>query len=887
MNKLCENGDQGGIIVNPPVSIFKKKYLVALIAASMPAMAMAQTTPSAGWNNKGEYVVTDSENLTGSIYFGGGSTLRVEGGLIQDFDFSEPQDTAENNALKVSGGRAAQGSINGKDSTVEITGGEVEEILVFGDGSGVTVDDGSLNKIYMGGSPSTGAGELSFTINGGEASTVLIDNDGRGGKGESRVEVNGGVLRDLYKGVKSGTLEASGGALEGNIEMGMASDVVYLNADTDLSKLEVLDGEGGVICGIDGNTGECASPLPSAPSFAPMSSSIINATANDGRVITISSLGQDYKFLLNDEDPTDSSKGYEKTDKLYLNTDLTGSSVSIGKAGDTRIIHWDEVHIGQSGAGRLNLTGDLNSGWDDKRVGSMTIASDSVLALNEGTSAATVRYNVVSSGTIDLREGASDPSGVLTIEGDYTGKSGSELLVKTTWNDPDVQQNDLLVITGDAQGDTQVSVPGGIIGDVTIKEGEKSGNWESPVVTVKGGDNGETDKKLTFHGVAGTQNAGEAQLTKKGDSYYWTLAARQPGEDPDTPTKTPIYTPPVSGYVQTPRIIREMGFAQLGQLHERVGEQQTWVWDECGYPCEDYRNRAEAGERPYPVWGRLHLGNLKEQGKDRLGYNSKNGFLQLGVDLNVDTDEELNHRHTGVMVTYGYAKNDFYDKYRAEDGIVSDDKYTGRSKTHMFSLGAYNTWYKENGTYLDLVGNVSWLRNKYHSRNGVDAKQNGYGIGVSAEVGRPWKLGNSHWHIEPQAQLSYQYVKLNSFNDGHRRIHGQKGGALRGRIGARLAWNNDNGNLHTNTFYVLANVLHDFTGYKTKATVGNDRVTERFARTWGELGIGAQTALGKSTYLYADVRYERALGGYSNQVYRGNSRSREGYTGNIGLRFTW
>src|SRR5690625_8052149 len=167
MNKLCENGDQGGVIENPPVSIFKKKYLVTLIAASMHAMAMAETTPSAGWNNKGEYVVTDSENLTGSIYFGGGSTLRVEGGLIQDFDFSEPQDTAENNALKVSGGRAAQGSIKGKDSTVEITGGEVEEILVVGDGSGVTVGDGSLNKIYMGGRASTGGGELSSTVFGG------------------------------------------------------------------------------------------------------------------------------------------------------------------------------------------------------------------------------------------------------------------------------------------------------------------------------------------------------------------------------------------------------------------------------------------------------------------------------------------------------------------------------------------------------------------------------------------------------------------------------------------------------------------------------------------------------------------------------------------------
>src|SRR5690625_7786510 len=112
----------------------------------MPAIAMAKTTPSAGWNNKGEYVVTDSENLTGSIYFGGGSTLRVEGGLIQDFDFSEPQDTAENNALKVSGDRAAQGSINGKDRTVESTSGGGEEILVYGDGSGVSVGDSARDE---------------------------------------------------------------------------------------------------------------------------------------------------------------------------------------------------------------------------------------------------------------------------------------------------------------------------------------------------------------------------------------------------------------------------------------------------------------------------------------------------------------------------------------------------------------------------------------------------------------------------------------------------------------------------------------------------------------------------------------------------------------------
>ena len=357
---------------------------------------------------------------------------------------------------------------------------------------------------------------------------------------------------------------------------------------------------------------------------------------------------------------------------------------------------------------------------------------------------------------------------------------------------------------------------------------------------------------------------------------------------PEEPTPpTPILTPGTSGYVQVPKINRELGFAQMSRLHQRVGEQQTWLWDECGkIPCE-YYERVRADNQPYPIWGRIELGKLKEQGKHRFGYDADTKMIQFGTDLEVYTDNEKNHRHTGVMLTYSRADSDFYDKYRAENGRVVEDKKTGSADTDMVSIGAYRTWYKANGTYLDLVSNVSYIHNKYKSIGGERLSQNGFGLGASVEVGRPWQIGNSQWLIEPQAQLAYQYVNLNSMDDGVRKIKGQSDGTLRGRIGARLAWNSGNENLRTNTVYVAANVLHDFTGNDAKADLGRDRIKERFAKTWGEVSVGAQLPIGKSTYIYGDVSYERNLGGYKNKVYRSTSASREGYSGRIGFSYRW
>lgn len=622
----------------------------------------------------------------------------------------------------------------------------------------------------------------------------------------------------------------------------------------------------------------------------------------DAKLETVSEDASLIKVYDNQKDFTLSIVG----DETELIAPDKGWLLEVG-VGSNNIVYEGNTNATFSGAGtmrglthingsQLNLT--LNDGftWNLQKKGTDNQASFTTLHLNNnsllnafdssGPTDFTLRGDVFSSdSTISMSNGIIGDE--LIIQGSYRGDN-ARLLVDSRWDNPDEQQTDHLSIFGIASGNTVVSVPNGIIGDVTLGELPKNGQWVTPVVSVFESDE---QKPNTFTGTAETTNAGQAQLVQRDDEnggshYYWTLAAQAPTPEPGpTPEPTPIYTPGTSGYVQMSRINREMGFAQMGKLHERIGEQQTWVWDECGTQCEDYRDRTQAGNKPYPVWGRINYTNLKEQGQNRFGYESDIAFIQFGGDLLVRTDEDNNHHHLGIMASYSHGEHDFYDKYRAENGLVTEEKQVGSGKTDMYSLGAYSTWYGDNGSYVDLVANVSSIRNKYKSTSGHDS-QNGWGVGVSAEVGRPWLIGNSNWQIEPQAQLSYQYVHLSSFDDDVRNISDQSGGTLRGRVGARLAYNQDNGDLRTNTFYVTANVLHDFAGNKSEAKIGRDKVREEYKRTWGELGVGAQLPIGKSTYLYGDVRYARAFGG-DNKVYRSTDAARESIAGRVGVRFSW
>lgn len=541
--------------------------------------------------------------------------------------------------------------------------------------------------------------------------------------------------------------------------------------------------------------------------------------------------------------------------------------------------------------GSFSITkGVVETSDENIQLAKSTFAQSSKGFALSGTSYKTEKGTFTNGGIITLAN--KSYADKLTIEGNYVGKDGV-LKVNTEWNSPgDDQggnsQSDLLEITGDASGKTTVISVGkdgkeNII-DGSIGELADRYKRSAAVVTVLGQDKGAETGKLntedakhtytmrdTFSGTAKTTGAGEVQLAsrvKDGKTeYFWTLT---------TENQNNIITPSAPAYTLVPRQNLESGYTMLDTLHQRRGENQTLAWDKQGSYWQDVEKQS---------WGRVIGKHLKLDGKERFGLKTNMYGFQVGHDFDVKTKQDdegkLTRRFTGLYFGALRSHSKFYDEYRAKNGIVIADKLTSHVKTTALNLGVTDTRYNENGTYIDWVGQLSWLNNRYSSVDGTGAKNHGWGAALSVETGRPYALGKDKtnngdsWILEPQAQLIAQYLRLGNFNDGTRAVS-QKGYGLRGRVGFRLAHNQPNDKQRTRTYYFTGNIWHDF---KTRgnALIGPDKLAGKFARTWWELGLGSQFSLSENTYLYADARYEKSF----------DSNRHKGYQGTVGVKYSW
>ncbi|HHT7856912.1 autotransporter family protein [Pasteurella multocida] len=503
-----------------------------------------------------------------------------------------------------------------------------------------------------------------------------------------------------------------------------------------------------------------------------------------------------------------------------------------------------------NGVIEANNTGTLN--------GFITSADDTVNLTQSGTWNNTDNSTLdtlVNTGTIQFV--APTDKRPLTISVDkYTG--GGHLVVNSVWDDQGTTLNGvsttdkLIIKTVEGNAVTQVKITADKLGTITPKS---EAQFSSNVIEVENDHKGHL-----FVGTAATNSPQVAQLKREGNHYRWTLSAA--GQN--------ILDESVPSYVQQPFINQQMGFAQLGRLHERVGEQRYLAWDKVG--------------KENHLWARTRYSTENLQGRTRFGAKVQSGFLQFGRDLSLQFKENNSQQHSGITLTYGWAKNKLFDKFRAENGVVTADKLTGRATTDMLSLGGYHTYYDRSNFYVDTVAQLSWLQNHYHSK-GVSAKQNGYAVGASIEVGQAFSLLNPQVMLEPQAQLTYQYFWLNGFSDGIRHIKRNEQDMLTARLGVRATWNKV---LNTNEpqLYFSANLLHHLTGSMSEITVGNQAVKEKFGRLSVELGLGGQLPLTSRLSLYGDIRYLLGIQDRNN-VYRNSTLAREAYQGQLGLRYHW
>ncbi|KVL45751.1 autotransporter outer membrane beta-barrel domain-containing protein [Burkholderia territorii] len=534
-------------------------------------------------------------------------------------------------------------------------------------------------------------------------------------------------------------------------------------------------------------------------------------------------------------------------------------------------------------ASAVNLAGDIVS--DASSTGNVFLTNGTTLtgkidpvALNVD---ATSTWHMTGSSVLSSLNNAglvafAAPSGAPTAAGSYrTLTTGSYVgnggtIALNTFLGADASPTDRLIVNGG----TATGTTGLKIANTAGTGAQTTGDGIPVVVTANGG----TTAASAFH-LAGPVQAGayEYRLYRGGqsDANGWYLRSQLDPTDPGDPVHPSgggdgggngnggnlAYRPGVAGYAMTPLLNADYGFSTLGKLHERVGD--------------IYNLEKQAPGNRDGVWGRIG-GQSLDANAGRFAADERTFFAQFGKDWTLDQAPAGGSTHAGVTASIGIANASFSDMARA--GTPGLSTSTGSVEMHAQSIGGYWTRYLADGTYFDSVGQITHYGNRYRDGYGNDASQNGFGIALSQEVGKPFGIGGTPIAVEPQAQLMYQYLKLNGFNDNVSAVSGTTSNALRGRVGVRIFRPNLDANAGGGaaTPYFTADVLHDFLS-PGQTVVGGTPFATHLGRTWYELGLGVTAGFGKSGELYANVKYARNIGG----------DYRRGVTGQVGYRYSW
>ena len=534
---------------------------------------------------------------------------------------------------------------------------------------------------------------------------------------------------------------------------------------------------------------------------------------------------------------TSASSQYTGVTNVNEGTLMLGTEMAPVNLSSTEVNVAGNANFGGFGG----TSGDINN-KGIFQIGSAT-AQNAVTTFNVGG-------NLTNSGSIVLGSG-SLVGNTLNVAGDYTG------------NDGIVRLN--TVLGGDSSVTDKLHVTGNVTGTSTLLINNIGGTGEQTVngiqvVQVDGvSDAKSPDGKSPVAGA----NFKLGNSVKAG-AYEYILQSR--GEDwylVNYLTDGAIYRPEVSNYVSGQRINTETGMLQLSSLHQRVGEHRT-------LPLEKQS------------WAKMYYSHQSEDGSHRFGYDMNLYGLQLGQEILTRETGDGGNMRAAVSFDYARADANMNDRMRAiEEGL---NRETGNLRSDSWSLGGYVTKTYKNGAYVDIVGQLSWLKNRYDTENRdgsrEGSKQTGWRVGVSAEGGYPlWK--KAQWLLEGQGQLSYQYTDYR----GNADVDSYGADMLRGRLGLRLVKTEQLKDNRTLEIYGLANIVHDFLneeGVAIKDRSGrNVKVSESYGSTWGEIGLGIQGWVSKSTSVFGDIRYQHGFTSPSN------GDARQGGMLNIGIRHSF
>ncbi|KWO47840.1 autotransporter outer membrane beta-barrel domain-containing protein [Burkholderia sp. MSMB1459WGS] len=549
--------------------------------------------------------------------------------------------------------------------------------------------------------------------------------------------------------------------------------------------------------------------------------------------------------------------------------DATSASAALGGGGPVT------VAAGATLGGYGSVTGNVTNN------GTISVANALASLASGATGNFRINGNLTNAGLVQL--GGSGVGNTLTVAGNYVGQNAT-LAMNTTLAGDGAPSDKLIVSGGTASGTSALKVTNvGGAGAQTTGDG----------IQVVQATNGATTSAGAFSLSGGAVSAGAytyflakgGASTGSGDNWYLRNTVppkpQPPVVEPGQPTPPvvaaegtpesiveavdhagiggnpePIYRAEVPLYAEAPAVARQLGLLQIDTFHDRQGEQGLL---------------AESGSVP-ASWARVWGGNsnIKQKGDVAPSFDGTVWGMQVGQDLYADTTAGGHRNHYGFFLGFSRAVGDVNGF-----ALAQPDMGVGSLQVNAYNLGGYWTHIGPGGWYTDAVLMGSALTVRTHSNGNVNGSTNGNAFTGSVEAGLPIALSNG-LTLEPQAQLVWQWLSLDRFDDGVSSIAWNNGNTFLGRIGARLQYAFDANGVSWKP-YLRLNVLRSF-GSDDKTTFGGTTTLgTQIGQTAGQIGAGLVAQLTKRGSVYATVSYLTNLGGEHQRT----------ITGNAGVRWAW
>ncbi len=465
---------------------------------------------------------------------------------------------------------------------------------------------------------------------------------------------------------------------------------------------------------------------------------------------------------------------------------LSGNNIYSGDTtlnGGTTLLAENGTIGPNGGTGNININDGATFASAGTVNSNVVIAAGGVLASwnavsgNENAttpaSGNTITGDVTNQGTLQIA-GDDSVGNAFTIDGNYTGDTGS-LIVMNTEAGADDSPTDHLAITGNSAGSSSLEV---------TNIGGQGAQTINGIELISVGGASDASFTLDKPVVAGMW---EYDLYQHDDGN-WYLESKasdtpeptpDPTPDPDdnggndnggddggnTPPAPEVYRPEAGVYMANYLAAQQMF------MHKRDDRDQLMLRDADDLNTWMY------------VKGEYNDGHFADS---NLKYKIRSAVVQLGSDV-LSKNLSTGTLHTGFMLGAGYSDTtaDARHNTRSADGRVNG-----------YNLGLYATWQEDEklrlGSYIDSWASYSWYNSQVNGDDMPGEKYDSQGYAASLELGHAWLVSSEKartMKFEPQGQVIYSHLD----QDYHVEYNGTRVGtpeddAVLGRVGLKASY---------------------------------------------------------------------------------------------------